>query len=401
MHEYVLTAFPTWPQIRDHVERFAEMNRSIARIETIGYSEEGGRIRTVYVTDPAFSMKDKEIALIILGRHGDELGTRAVAIRLLDWLSSKNAAETLSKQQIIVVPVANPDGCAQNVFGLPRKRLSRLEKESVVKLGLSCIPDVVIDVHSVGKGKYGYNWGGLEAVIYDEAALAGEDQYILHHLADRMLRGAAERGFPFLVHPIGFYRNLKQRAANLTETGFNNHVNQVFYDACHALTFGIEVNHFVLDAEATAQSGVAAITALLEAGNAHFPWNYLPGYPNKILLGDFSASLHPRGHSAAETRASRQTIWAKRHFFDGPFSPYRRMENNHSVDLTFTFSGEYPLESGLTVAARLRGKPRIERVVVNGSTSPYAVGRDNCSIYLFIDIEHVENNHRQVIHIDF
>jgi hypothetical protein len=77
------------------------------------------------------------------------------------------------------------------------------------------------------------------------------------------------------------------------------------------------------------------------------------------------------------------------------------MENNHSVDLTFTFSGERPLKSGLTAVIRLRGKPKIGRVEVNGSTTPYAVKRDSCSSHLFIDIEHVENNCRQAIHIDF
>jgi hypothetical protein len=400
-HRHALNAFPTWPQIRDYVEWFAETNHDIAQIETIGHSKEGRVIRAISVTDSAHSIEDKEIALIILGRHGDELGTRAVAIRLLEWLASQNAVETLSRQQIIVVPVANPDGCAGDVFGLPGKRLSRMEKDSVVKLGLSCIPDAVIDVHSVGKGKYGYNWGGLEAVIYDEAAQAGEDQYILHSLADQMIQGAAQQGFPFLLHPISFYRNLKQKAAALTETRFNNHVNQVFYDAFHALTFGIEVNHFVMDAEAAAQSGVAAITALLEAGNVRFPWDYLSGYPNKILLGDFSASLRPCGHTAIETRASRHAIWANRNLFRGPFPPYRQMENNHSTDLTFTFTGERPLKSELTAAIRLKGKPKIVRVEVNGSTTPYAVRRDNCSSYLFIDFEHVGNNRRQAIHIDF
>jgi hypothetical protein len=83
----------------------------------------------------------------------------------LDWLASDAARDILTNQQVIVVPVANPDGCAKQIFGLPTDRLSSLEKETVVNFGLSCIPDVVIDVHSVGKQKYGYNWGGLEAII--------------------------------------------------------------------------------------------------------------------------------------------------------------------------------------------------------------------------------------------
>ena len=361
--------FPAWPEIRDRVERFAEKNPAIARIETIGSTEEGRAIRAVLVTDHACPAQNKEIVLIVMGRHGDEPGSPAVGLGLLDWLSSRAAVDILTNQLIIVVPVANPDGCAKNIFGLPADRLSTLEKASVVKFGLPLTPDVVIDVHSVGKGKYGYNWGGLEAVVIDETARSGEDPYILQAMADRMIQGAAQKGYPFLPHTIGFYRSLKKKAAGLAEEAYNNHLNQVFYDACHALTFGVEVNHFILGPEEAAESGVAAISALLEAGNTVFPWEHAPGYPNRILLGDFQAAIRPRGETAAQRRASRREIWSQRHCFSTS-APYRKMENNHSVDLEFTFRGEKSLQGGVSIALRLRGRPRIGRVEANGTRTP-------------------------------
>jgi len=393
-------AFPTWPEIRDRVERFVEKNREIARIETIGRSAEGRKICAVFVTDNAQSVHKKEIVLIVMGRHGDELGTRTVGLRLLEWLSSPQARDILVHQQIVLVPVVNPDGCAKDLFGLPGDRLSSLEKESVARVGLSLVPDVVIDVHSVGKEKYGYNWGGLEAVIIDEAARSGEDPYILHTLADKMIQGAARKGYPFLLHPIGFYRGLKKRAATLSEGAFNNHLNQVFYDACHALTFGIEVNHFVLCPEEAAESGMAAIAALLETGHSVFPWEYYPGYPNRILRGEFTASIRPRGETATERRASRQEIWTRRHFF-GSVAPYRRMDNDHSVNLAFTYSGKKPLQGGLTVALRLRGRPRIGRIEVNGTLNPHTVATDACSTHLFIDIETIGLGVQNKILVEF
>ena len=94
-------AFPTWPEIRDRVERFVEENREIARIETIGRSAEGRKICAVFVTDNAQSARKKEIVLIVMGRHGDELGTRTVGLRLLEWLSSPQASDILVHQQIV------------------------------------------------------------------------------------------------------------------------------------------------------------------------------------------------------------------------------------------------------------------------------------------------------------
>lgn len=393
-------AFPTWVEIRDWVEQFVVRNQEIARIETIGRSKEGRDIRAVHLTDYACPANNKETVLIIMGRHGDELGTRTVGPGLLEWLSLQLSKEILARQQIIVVPVANPDGCANDIFGLPRDRLSTIEKESIIRFGLSLVPDVVIDVHSVGKEKYGYNWGGLEAVIIDEAARSGEDPYILNALARSMIQGAAQKGYPFLLHPIEFYRSLKEKAAALSGGAFNNHVNQVFYDAFHALTFGIEVNHFVLGPEAAAESGVAAIAALLETGNSVFPWEYYPGYPNRILRGDFQASIRPRGETAAKRRASRQDIWTQRKCF-GSIAPYRKMDTPHSCDLTFTFSGEKPLQGGLAVAIRLRGKPLIGRAEANGSPANYSVATDTCSTSLFIDFETVEPGLENEIHVEF
>jgi hypothetical protein len=78
-----LNTFPTWRQIRDRMEWFVEKNREIARIETIGCTVEDRKIQAVLVTDPAHPIHDKEIVLIIMGRHGDELGTLQSALRLL------------------------------------------------------------------------------------------------------------------------------------------------------------------------------------------------------------------------------------------------------------------------------------------------------------------------------
>lgn len=382
------------------MEEFVQANGDIARIETIGHTAKGRAIRAVMATSAAHPDQNKEIVLVVFGRHGDELGTRTVGLQLLEWLASPEARDVLVNQQVIVVPVANPDGCATQTFGLPANRLSTLEKESIVKFGLSIVPDIVLDIHSVGKEKYGYNWGGLEAVVIDETARSGEDAYILHSLADKMIQGAARKGYPFLLHTGEFYRNLKNKAATLAEGAFNNYLNQVFYDAFHSLTFGIEVNHFVLKPQEAAESGVAAIAALLKSGDTVFPWEYYPGYPNRIMLGDFQASIRPRGETAAIRRFSRREIWQHRHIF-GHIAPYRKMENSHSLDLEFAFLGGKPLQGGLTVGTRLQGRPRIKRIEANGTVAPYVTATDICSTHLFIDLETIEPGIRNKIYVEF
>jgi hypothetical protein len=238
---------------------------------------------------------DKEIALIIIGRHGDELGTRVVGPSILDWLASEAAQKTRDHQHVIVVPVANPDGCVHNVFGLLVHHLSDLEKRTLLPLGEKYVPDIVIDVHSVGKEKFALNWGGLEGVIIDQNAKAGKDQYILGEMAREIIHGAARAGYPFLLHTLEYYQQLRKKADGLPESKFNNHVNGALYKAFHPLAFGMEVNYFVLSPHDTAQSGLAVITAMLERGNRISPWEYYPGYPNRILSGDFLVWIGPRG----------------------------------------------------------------------------------------------------------
>ena len=157
--------FFSYQELMDWIFEFADHNQDIVSMETIGRSNEGRDIQAVHITDKRYPIDHKEVVLIVLGRHGDELGTRVVGPAVLQWLASPEAKQHLKSQHILVVPVANPDACVKEIFGLPAFRLSSLEKNSLIKFGLKYIPDVVLDIHSVGKEKHGFNWGGLEAVI--------------------------------------------------------------------------------------------------------------------------------------------------------------------------------------------------------------------------------------------
>jgi hypothetical protein len=384
-------AFIPYEEIDHWVEEYVN-HHEIARAETIGQSNEGRDIKAIHVTDNGLPVDDKEVVLIVIGRHGDELGTRVIGPALLEWLASEEAKAIIERQHIIVVPVANPDACVRAVFGLPVYHLSALEKKSILQLGMTHIPDLVLDIHSVGEEKFGFNWGGIESVVIDHAANGGEDQYILREMAGEMIDGAAQEGYPFLLHTLEPYQNLRKKADVLSELAYNNHFNGALYTSCHALTFGIEVNHFVLAPHETAESGLAVIKSALEMGNQVFPWEYYPGYPNRILSGDFLGSIRPRGKNAGERRVSRREIWHKRNFFESPFDPYREMAAPHSVKITLRYSGEEEIRNGLTVSFRVRGAPKMKRVSVNDGKIDYYTKEDQCSTYVFVDFETVRRD---------
>jgi hypothetical protein len=392
------SSFLSYDEIENWIGNYIHCHREIAYIESIGQSDEGRAIKAVHVTNNSLPMDEKEIALIIVGRHGDEVGTRVVGPAVLEWLASRDAQEIRDRQHVIVIPIANPDGCIHEVFGAPATHLSDIEKSALLPLGARYIPEIVMDVHSVGKEKRGLNWGGLEAVIIDQNATEGEDQYILGEMARGMLRAAAREGYPFLLHTLEPYGNLKKKAEALAGYSFNNHVNRALYDAFHPLTFGMEVNHFVLRPDETARSGLAVIKSMLEMGSRVFPWEYHPGYPNRILSGDFLAWIGPRGRNAHARRASRKEIWSKRHFFRVPFAPYREMMDRHSVRITVRYAGEEEITNGITIGFRIRGLPRIRSITVNGEHRDYYVKRDECSTYVFVDLEAIkQDDMREVV----
>ena len=167
-------SFIDYEALENWIDRFLDVHETIARAEVLAETVEGRPIGAVHLTDPGVSENDKEVALIVIGRHGNEIGTRVVGPAVFEWPASAAAQEILERQHIIVVPVANPDGCAHTVFGLPVYRLSGLEKRSLLPLAAAHPPDVVLDILSLGRETgMGLNWGGLEAIVIDHTADAG------------------------------------------------------------------------------------------------------------------------------------------------------------------------------------------------------------------------------------
>jgi len=356
--------FPSLDEIYQGLDEFVSANPDMARIETLGTSAEGREVKAVYVTDRSIGAAEKDVAFVICGRHGQELGTRVVGLALLDWLSSAEAEDTRRRQLVAVVPVANPDGCVRGEFWAPNDKLSETEASTIGRLAERHQPDAVMDVHS---------WGGVldgEAVVTGNTSASGEDVFIHGSIAATMTERAAAKGYPLLIHRTGL------------SNAYNNFYCGMCYENFHSVVFGVEVNHSFLDPKECAESGMAVIEAFLDAGNTRSPWEPHAGYPNRLLLGDFFTSVRAAGSTAAERRKSRSEIWRNRRWFK---APQREFLPPNAIRVKTEYAGE-PLSSRFALVCRIRGLSRPKTVRLNGKNVEAAAYSDRCSTYVSIDL---------------
>jgi len=356
--------FPSLDEIYQGLDQFVSANPDIARIESLGASAEGREVRAVCVTDRSVAAAEKEVAFVICGRHGQELGTRVIGLALLDWLSSAEAEETRRRQLVMVVPVANPDGCVRGEFWAPNDKLSKTEESTIARSAHAYQPDAVMDVHS---------WGGVldgEAVVTANTSASGEDVFIHESIAAKMTERAAAKGYPFLIHRTGL------------SGAYNNFYCGMCYANFHSLVFGMEVNHSFLDPKECAESGMAVIKAFLDEGNAQSPWEPHPGYPNRILLGDLFTSIRATGATAAERRKSRSEIWKNRRLFK---APQREFLAPNAIRVRAEYAGE-PLSCGFALVCRVRAFPASKPVRLSGKSVESTTYSDNCSTYVSVDV---------------
>ena len=375
------STFPSLEEIYDDIEKFVLNNPSIAQVKSLGSSREGRAIKAVCVTDD-FPVEEKEIALIVCGRHGNELGGPVVGQALLDWLASDRGSETRKKQLVIVIPAANPDGLFREKFHAPSDSISETEKLIIRELTDNYKPDAVVDVHSLW-------FSDLETVISAHTSSYGEDDLIHRMISSEMVERAALEGYPFLNTDLESIFDL------LSRLGYNNFFCEPFYENFHSLVFGMEVNHFVLSPEEVGKSGALPLVSLLEVGNRPSLWEYAPGYPNRVLIGDLSASIRATGKNAAERRESRSQIWRNRRYFT---KPRRETPDRHTVKIMTEYSGK-DLSCDFSLCCRIRSTPVIHEVRLNGERADRYTCRDGCSTYIFVDIPSVRGTYELSIEI--
>lgn len=395
-------------EIYQWLDDWVEKNKNVARQEVIGKSPEHWDIPAVFITNENVPNDDKQIAVITLGRHGQEVGTRVVGPEIIRHLCSGDAEEIRKTQIVIVVPVVNPEGFVLNKFQSSMTSLTKTERFVLGKLLMEFPPDMMIDFHSLGKSAGSkYDQGDMEVIIPANTTRWAMDEQIHEYVAREMRKSAESAGWPYEIHtledlaPYYFgdtkmgnmpWSSLKEKVFLLhmqdfydhyhipEEDRYTNYTCGPAYLKWHTLVFGMETNHYALSrAGDIALSGLVPCASLLKMGSTRLPWEKDKGYPVNILQGDFRISVRPLGQNASERRASRIRIWNERKNFN---LPQREMIDHETTIARVRYFGrDLPMEFALCL--RMRQKD-IKSVTTRGNEVQFETFKDPCSTYVYI-----------------
>jgi hypothetical protein len=395
-------------EIYQWLDDWVAKNKGMVRKEVIGRSPDHWDIPAFFITNENAPNDDKQIAVITLGRHGQELGARVVGPEIIRYLCSSEADEIRKTQLVIVVPVVNPEGFVYNEF---RSSMTSLTKTERLVLGGLCKafpPDMMIDFHSLGMSAGSkYDRGDMEVIIPANTTMWAMDEQIHQYVAREMQKSAESAGWPYEIHTLedlATYYFGDTRMGNipwsyLKEKVFLLHM-QDFYDnyhtpeedqytnyTCgpaylkwHTLVFGMETNHYALSqAGDIALSGLVPCSAFLKMGCTRLPWEKDKGYPVNILHGDFRISIRPLGKNVSERRASRIRIWSERKNFN---LPQREMvDQETTISRVRYFGCDLPMEFGLCLRMR---QNNIKSISTRGKEVQFETFKDGCSTFVYI-----------------
>jgi len=397
-------------EIYQWLDDWVAKNKAMVHKKVIGKSPDHWDIPAIFITNEDIPNDDKEIAVITLGRHGQEFGTRAVGPEIISYLCSKEAEEIRKTQLVIVVPVVNPEGFVSNEFRSSMTSLTKTERLVLGGLFKTFPPDMMMDFHSLGKSAGSkYDRGDMEVIIPANTTRWAMDEQIHQYVAREMQKAAESEGWPYEIHTLEdlatYYFGdtkignmpwsyLKEKVYLLhmqdfddnyhtpEEDQYTNYTCGPAYLKWHTLVFGMETNHYALSqAGDIALSGLAPCSALLKMGCTRLPWEKDRGYPVNILHGDFRISIRPLGKSVSERRASRIRIWNERKNFN---LPQREMVDHETTIARVRYFGwDLPMEFALCLRMR---QNNIKSVTSGGKQVQFETFKDNCSTFVHIPI---------------
>jgi hypothetical protein len=170
-------------------------NKGIVHKKVIGKSPDHWDIPAVFITNEVVPNDNKQIAVITLGRHGQELGTRVVGPEIIRYLCSSDAEEIRETQVVIVIPVVNPEGFVSNEFRSSRTSLTKTERLVLGGLFKVFPPDMMMDFHSLGKSAGSkYDQGDMEVIIPANTTRWAMDEQIHQYIAREMQKSAESEG---------------------------------------------------------------------------------------------------------------------------------------------------------------------------------------------------------------
>jgi hypothetical protein len=383
------TVSPTSAEVAAHVHRVATRHVSLVRVSEVARTEEGRPIHAVTVTDPDAPAAEKQHVLITAGHHGNEESGRLVALRLLDWLVTRPAAETRRKQKIVIMPNMSPDMAERDAY-VPSEGISPMRDHApggpVTPAGAAferiagqLQPELYVDMHARGFAGCSY-----DMVLWSEPATYTEDDHLLRQIAADMARAGERTGIPHVTHPLS-WPGFMSESPDTTSANAFAYRN---FKSLSLMTETCESNEHAYPAKARAQAGLARMKALLACGNQRHPKLHHPGYPS-FLIGMFARGLTAIGKTAAERRKSRVEIWRNRDGF-GSFE----MAHPEELDekrIKVEYEGP-PLARGVGFQTAIAGARDVGTVTVNGrrarpsETNGYCAWRHGACTFVVVAV---------------
>lgn len=379
---------PSSADVEAHLRKVTEQSDSLAHLRTAGSSSQGRPIFAMTITDNQVADDDKQHVMVIAGQHGNEESARLVALALIDWLVSDEAAEVRRRQNIIIMPNVNPDGAEADTYKTAQDVQLNAEHGpagatspeglAIQQIAFEHQPEAFVDFHSRGFAGYGF-----DMVLYPWTRCYTEDQMIIQAIASDMAAAGESAGIPHLVH------SLTWPGWEGTIRGLDNPKAVTFayrhFKAISILTETAESNEISAPAERRARAGVARMRALLEWGHRRHPFMYYPGYPVSLAVNMSSTGVTAVGRTAADRRRSRVDLWNHADHFRSIEIKLPEYPDRKTV--TYVYDGE-SLSHGAGFHFRAAGHWAVKSATLNGKalspseTDGYFTWQDVCSTYI-------------------
>ncbi|HIC33384.1 MAG TPA: hypothetical protein EYO78_01170 [Gammaproteobacteria bacterium] len=307
---------PIWPPfeaLQDVLERWSAEHSELMDLQVRGQSREGRPVYAIRLTDPNTSDKHKENVFISALHSGGERTGTATVFYLMEWMLSGDplAAEILRTQNIICMPVPNPDDYLRGDLGYvysewnlkgPKDPENMPEGMAVKEVMDELQPDVHADIHGLTMNFTKYIMLENSGSSYSNLGLRCYHREIIR----QMDAAALAEGYPSDRQESDSERiywgpELEEMSAKVWIGRPRVFAATYCYNLFHSILSAVEVSW--------ERSGFLRHRRLLEIGNELWPGEYYPGYPNRVILSNGYHMVTAWGKTASDRRRSRIELW--------------------------------------------------------------------------------------------
>ncbi|MDD5599337.1 MAG: M14 family zinc carboxypeptidase, partial [Victivallaceae bacterium] len=282
-----------WPGLEDIKRFFDRMVKEFSGLfsyEEIGLSVENRPVYCARITNSFVPDTDKQVIMFIAAEHGDEKSATGTVLKIIEWLISPEAKETVDKQIIYLVPAVNVDGYVngrllnsngKNLFadynydGLPP---GQPESESIWRVLEEITPDAFFSLHGLSEDwdSLGYprTWESTDVSFTSQYERCYNRKFI-----ERINAAAEKAGYMQDRGEEDIERILPLIPAFEYHSfpSFEHYACSVSYcyNRFHSLSSILEIGPVA--------SGFLRCREILQIGNGTWEYECYPGYPNRII----------------------------------------------------------------------------------------------------------------------